>query len=459
MLLLSASIAFPVRAQSTGPLVSLDDGSIVVAAGSSVTHRYSAGEKVLPLFVGLGYGYGGDTFDSAALGLASITADGKPNAHFGRNGRVITPLRPANNHDAAVATALLRDARGRLIIVGWRTQSIWPDAGITLISAARYDASGTLDPTFGDRGLINVRLDRDAITEPTTAALDGQGRLVVAGLNGGKKLRTKLGSFDDWANHLFVARFTAEGTLDASFGHAGFATADVAPAPPKETVNPNCKQTYETCVWLHKKVLEGHEREFLVYGHDPAGLAIDSRSRLVAGASASDGTFLLARFLPDGNLDTTFGRGGTVRTPMSAGSSIAQIVCDRAGRLLVVGSAGDRIALLRYTADGILDTTFGTAGIRETPFARELTASAALLTPDGHLFVAAYGQQRLAIGLFEPDGTPVKDFGQSGILSAAVTNLTGPAGLMLNVAGEPTVAAWSEDGVAMLRANRSNAPK
>src|SRR5262249_40006853 len=227
-------------------------------------HRYGVLEKAGTALVGLGYGYGGDTFDSAALGLKSITAEGQPNTRFGHKGVVVTPLRPEKNHDGAVATAVVRDARGRPRIVGWRTQSLWPDAGIILIAAARYDASGALDPSFGDHGLVNVRVGRDAVTEPSSALIDAQGRLVIAGYNGGRKVKSRLGSFDEWTNHLVVARFTADGRLDGSFGHGGFALADIVPEPSKETVNPNCKQAPETCVWVHQQVLKGKEQQFLV---------------------------------------------------------------------------------------------------------------------------------------------------------------------------------------------------
>lgn len=430
--------------------MTLDDGSLVIAAGSSVCHRYSTLSKVATMFVGLGYGYGGDTYDSAAFGLESITADGQPNARFGSKGFVVTPLRPLRNHDGAVATSLVRDGRGRVIVTGWRTQSLWPDAGIILIAAARYDSSGTLDPTFGDQGLVNVRMNRDAVTEPSAALLDSQGRLLIAGYNGGRKVGTKLGSFDEWTNHLIVARFTASGTLDASFGEGGFALTDVVPAPAPITPNPKCKQEPKTCLWLAEQKLKSNERDFLVYGHAPAGLAIDAQNRIVAGASASDGTYTLARFLGNGRLDTTFGSGGSVRTAMPVNSTIAQILIDRSGRLLVVGSKGDRIALARYTADGSLD-----GEVHETAFAAGLVPAGAVRVANDHLFVAAAGEHTLAVGLFDATGAPVKGFGHDGIMSAEVTRLTGPAGLTVNAAGEPTVAARSEDGVAILRANRA----
>lgn len=436
--------AFAVRAQSSGAVVALDDGSLVVAAGSSVCHSYGAVSKVATMFVGLGYGAAGDTYDSAALGLESITADGKPNTRFGSQGFVVTPLRPLKNHDGAVVTALVRDGRGRVTVVGWRTQSLLLDAGVILITAARYDASGTLDPTFGDHGLVNVRFEHDGVTESSAALLDAQGRLLVAGYNGGRKTKTKLGSFDEWSNHLMVARFKADGQLDTSFGEGGFALVDVLPATTKVIANPKCKQEPKTCLWLAEQSLKSHEREFLVYAHAPAGLAIDAQNRIVAGASASDGTYTLTRFLDDGKLDTTFGSGGTTRTAMPAKSTIANILTDHSGRVLVVGTKGDRIALARYTADGTLD-----GDVRDTSFAAGLVPSGAVRTTDGRVYVAAAGEHSLAVGLFTSDGMPVKN-----ITSAEVTRLTGPAGLTVNAAGEATVAARSEDGVAVLHASR-----
>lgn len=451
---LLASVTLAAHAQSSGVMVPLDDGSLVVAGGSGVCHHYSTLEKLATAFLGLGYGYGGETFDSAAFGLSSVTADGQANLQFGKKAVVITPLLPAKNHDAAFPTALVRDARGRLIAVGWRTQILWPDNGVILITAARYSPSGAIDTTFGERGIVTVRVNRDGVTDAAAAAIDTNGRLVTVGYNGGRKVRSKLGSFDEWTNHLVVTRLTEDGRLDASFGKGGFAMTDILPAPPTQTVNPNCKQDPRACEWLFKEGLKGHEREH-VRSHPPAGMVIDGENRIIAGVSASDGTLILARFLPDGSLDPAFGSGGMTRTPMPPESSIAVLLRDGAGRLFAVATPGGHTALLRYSAAGVLDRGFGTNGVRDLPFAKELTPAAAVLAADGHLFVGAYDRHTLAIGLFDAEGTPIKDFGRDGILSAPKSQVMGPPGLVVNAAGEPTVAAPSDDGVAMLYARRT----
>jgi len=92
--------------------------------------------------------------------------------------------------------------------------------------------------------------------------------------------------------------------------------------------------------------------------------------------------------------------------------------------------------------------------VRETAFATGLVPSGAVRMPDGHLFVAAAGEHMLAAGLFDRDGKPAKGFGRDGVMSAEVARLTGPAGLTVNAAGEPTVAARSEDGIAVLHAGK-----
>src|SRR5262245_63085412 len=100
---------------------------MVLAFGSKVTHRYSTVSKLLPLVLAHGWGYGSETFDSAAIGLASVTPAGALAPGFGKDGVTITQL-PRGNYDYAVVTALVRDRSGRLLVVGWRTKSTLLDA-------------------------------------------------------------------------------------------------------------------------------------------------------------------------------------------------------------------------------------------------------------------------------------------------------------------------------------------
>ena len=107
------------------------------------------------------------------------------------------------------------------------------------------------------------------------------------------------------------------------------------------------------------------------------------------------GDFGLARYLPDGSLDTTFANDGTVSTNSVWARSVA-IQAD--GRIVVAGAisvAGELphydVALLRYTPDGALDTSFGSGGMQTTSFGagwwEDEIAAAVALQRDGKIVV------------------------------------------------------------------------
>ena len=106
--------------------------------------------------------------------------------------------------------------------------------------------------------------------------------------------------------------------------------------------------------------------------------AIDDRGRIVAvgttgrdvytAVAGYDGEpgieFALARYGPDGALDHSFGSAGKVRTPFSPhGTAQANTVAIQSdGLILVAGSAGTSLALVRYLPDGSLDPSFSSDG-------------------------------------------------------------------------------------------------
>ena len=73
-------------------------------------------------------------------------------------------------------------------------------------------------------------------------------------------------------------------------------------------------------------------------------------------ASNSDSDFALARYNPDGTLDTSFGSAGIVTTDLGTQSDDARALAIQPdGRIVVAGTAGEDIALVRYLPDGKLD--------------------------------------------------------------------------------------------------------
>jgi uncharacterized delta-60 repeat protein len=103
---------------------------------------------------------------------------------------------------------------------------------------------------------------------------------------------------------------------------------------------------------------------------------------LVAGYTDKGGgnfDFAVARYNPNGSLDTTFGSGGKVTTPIGdptlAGDYAYKIGLQSDGKIIVSGSShvgGDPysyydFAVVRYNANGSLDTSFGINGKVTTP--------------------------------------------------------------------------------------------
>ena len=73
-----------------------------------------------------------------------------------------------------------------------------------------------------------------------------------------------------------------------------------------------------------------------------------------------------------GDLDTMFGTGGTVTTAIDSGNDIGYgVTVDSEGRVVVAGyshnGSDNDFAVVRYTSAGVLDTSFGTGGKVTTP--------------------------------------------------------------------------------------------
>ena len=91
-------------------------------------------------------------------------------------------------------------------------------------------------------------------------------------------------------------------------------------------------------------------------------LAVQADGKIVAAGKASDANgkmnFALARYAPDGALDTSFGKKGAVLTDFTTSSEARAVALQDDGKIVAVGVAGARFAIARYLADGSPDPTF-----------------------------------------------------------------------------------------------------
>jgi len=94
-----------------------------------------------------------------------------------------------------------------------------------------------------------------------------------------------------------------------------------------------------------------------------------------------------------GDLDSSLGNGGIAITPVGTGRDLAQAsVLQADGKIVVAGSAQNDFALVRFNPDGTLDTAFGTGGKVLTPVtASSDEAFAVALQSDGKIVAAGKG--------------------------------------------------------------------
>jgi len=169
-------------------------------------------------------------------------------------------------------------------------------------------------------------------------------------------------------------------------------------------------------------------------GRDDAfDLALQADGKLIAigRAGGTGGRFALARYEPDGRLDTTFGGDGKVTTNFSTGDDFAFGVALQAdGKIIAAGRAaglGGRIALARYNEDGTLDTSFSGDGRLTTNFtAGDDRADHVAIQADASIVVAGtagyFGRNaRFALVRYTSSGTLDTTFSGDGKLT---TNFT-----------------------------------
>jgi uncharacterized delta-60 repeat protein len=97
--------------------------------------------------------------------LVRLTADGELDEKFGDEGRVSTALNEGN-WDRAQGLAI--EPNGKLVVAGWVYEGNGSAGNFALL---RYDASGELDPGFGDEGVVITEVVGPMKRDEATAVL------------------------------------------------------------------------------------------------------------------------------------------------------------------------------------------------------------------------------------------------------------------------------------------------
>ncbi|HSX60717.1 MAG TPA: hypothetical protein VLF18_10995, partial [Tahibacter sp.] len=340
--------AVPVLAQQ-GPPGELDP--TFGSAGKLTTDFFTADDEVngiaaLPdgRFVAAGTVVGRNASgpgSSPNFAVARYLPDGRLDPSFGTNGLFM--LDRGGNVDEAHAIKVLPDRS--LLVAGILAPGAYSDYALV-----KLRPNGTTDTTFGDAAIGGGRTG-SVLLDVAGPALHDEGRHLAVQRDGkivvaGNTLFT-VGNFR--YRRTTVARFTAAGVLDPSFGGSGTG--------------------YVTLPGFYAADAQTSDYVAGIATNQRGDLPADDSITLVGYTFARNNAFV-ARLTRDGAIDGSFGSNGRVTFSAASSGGVATGVSDLraariddAGRIVLAGSGTDRgMTFLRLLANGAPDTSFGTNG-------------------------------------------------------------------------------------------------
>lgn len=191
---------------------------------------------------------------------------------------------------------------------------------------------------------------------------------------------------------------------------------------------------------------------------------LDSSNRIVAAGyslNADQDRLLLARYLTNGALDTSFGAAGIVTTAISGSNTRANALAIQADGKIVIagfssGSSGTVCLVARYSSSGVLDNTFGTAGIRTIALGSGAQVNAIRVQTNKIIIAGSVVQnstpQCLLIRLND-DGSLDTTFNGTGIVQLESGAVSSATSLLVDGSGRYVIGGASLQGYVLARYN------
>ena len=330
-------------------------------------------------------------------------------------------------------------------------------------------ASGDLDLSFGVGGKVTTAIGtKDDIGY--SVALQPDGKIIVAGYT------INASNIADFA----LARYTAGGALDTGFGTGGKVTTDfigkddfgysMAVQPDGKivvagfTMNASGVADFALVRYTATGALDASfgtggkvTTDFSGRGDFGYSVALQPDGKIiVAGYTVTvtgNACFALARYTANGALDTGFGTGGKVTTGFGGGNAVGfSVALQGDGKIVVAGYADINstidFVLARYTVTGALDSGFGTGGTVATDFGDGSVGYSVALQGDGKIVVAgattnSSGHYSFALARYTASGSLDTGFGTGGKVTTSVVGRLEPRRSMAIQADGKIVVAGS----------------
>jgi uncharacterized delta-60 repeat protein len=369
------------------------DGKLLVAGNASAATKHDP----TPMFTVVRY-----------------TTSGSLDTTFGSGGIASTTLRRSSTGiDALALYPLAGSANDGKIVVGGSMNGNF--------SLARYNSNGSLDTSFGSGGIQSTQIGAAGNSQIESLALQSDGKILAVGVE-------KDGAGLYYYNHIALARYDSNGTLDTTFGSGGIVINRTGP-----------------------------------YDQDARVVAVQGDGKILVGGRYETGTagldlhtqFAVFRYNADGTPDSTFGNGtGYTQLPPGGSGPIADGVYSlglqadgkivAGGQLTFSGSNGGRFAeLARFNSDGSLDPNFGSSGsVTLTNPARVIALG---LEANGKIVFTGDNSSTssIVVGRLKTDGSLDTTFNGTGVFTTPLGYSAQPTSLAIQPADGNVVVTFS----------------
>jgi len=317
--------------------------------------------------------------------VSKLLANGDLDPSFGTFGHTVI----SNGAGVEYPRSIFRDGAGRYVVIGGLRGATDTDLGIV-----RLTATGTLDATFGTAGVAIHNAGQWEYFEE--AVEDAAGGYIVVG----RQSLTGAGPHD-----VVIGRLTNTGALDTSFGTLGWVTVDT--------------------------------------GADESGnsVSIDSATQDILVVAAANNDTLVMRFNLSGVPVAGFGTAGIVTLDISGTSQpefVYRLLTDGANMMVVGradGAVDSDIAIIRLTAAGALDTSFGSSGRLLIDRGGNDVGYAITPAPGGGWYVGGHAGNDMLVTKLSATGVIDTSFGASGFFQDPIVNSALAYNLMLDSRG------------------------
>jgi uncharacterized delta-60 repeat protein len=295
-------------------------------------------------------------------GLQRFNENGSLDTTFGANGKL------ALGFYFTEFNALAVDNANNIIIYGYQSLS----SGFVL----RITPAGAFDTTFGNQGITYFENDIDFLPRINSIKIAPNNKIILGGGN----------VVNNIIDYLLI-RMNANGTIDTTFGDNGISLVGLNNVSEIITdlevlsdgkivavgrTNENFANDFQAVIMKFNSVglldptfngngkyLTERPVDFFMKGD----IAVQNNGKLLVTFESLFDSFLLYRLNANGSLDTNFGAGGVVTTPINGEDYSTQLHYNTVNQnITLIGTTlddeGGKFALTRFDTDGNMDFSF-----------------------------------------------------------------------------------------------------